>query len=389
MTIGTIDLETTTWNKGNPYDPRNFIVTVQTKREDQPTDCKFFDAPDWKTTTRNFLANTTLLVGVNLKFDLAWLRNEQLHPAPGCRIWDCMLAEFILSGQTSSFASLNSLCDRYGIARKEEAVAEYWDKGVNTHEIPRDVLQSYGCYDVDATYLVYQAQLKDPRMTPERHRLIILCGLDLLVLMEMEYNGMKYDKEASKAEAEKLIKDINACNEELFALAGLRFNIDSGDQLSAFLYGGWWEEDIVLPVEKVYKSGPKKGQTYVRNEYQRTERHVLTGFFKPLKGTEVAKSTPEKPVYQTGDEVLQQLRATTKVQRRIIELLRTRSKLEKLVGTYLLALPAMCDEYGWGDYVHGQFNQVVARTGRLSSSKPNMQNAPSAVDAFFISRYAD
>ena len=160
------------------------------------------------------------------------------------------------------------------------------------------------------------------------------------------------------------------------------------DQLSCFLYGGSWNEDVFLPVTKIYKSGPKKGQEYVRNEFQHTLVHHQAGYFKPLKGTEVAKSTPEKRLYQTGDEVLQQLRANTKVQRRIIDLLRSRSKLEKLVGTYLLALPAMCDSYGWGDVVHGQFNQVVARTGRLSSSKPNMQNAPAQVDQFFVSRYA-
>jgi DNA polymerase I-like protein with 3'-5' exonuclease and polymerase domains len=28
------------------------------------------------------------------------------------------------------------------------------------------------------------------------------------------------------------------------------------------------------------------------------------------------------------------------------------------------------EEKNWGEYIHGQFNQTVARTGRLSSSKP-------------------
>lgn len=386
--IGTLDLETTTWNKGNPYDTRNFIVTVQTKRQDEPTECRFYDEPDWKTKTREFLANTSLLVGHAIKFDLAWCRNAELSPPPSCRIWDCQLAEFILSGQTNSFASLNSLCDLYGIARKEEAVAQYWENGVNTHEIPRDVLRSYGTHDVDQTYLVYLAQQRDERMTPEIRKLILLCGADLLVLMEMEHNGMLYDKEGSVEKAKELEKEIEEYNNELYGYAGCRFNIDSGDQLSCFLYGGSWDEDVYLPVTKVYKSGPKKGQEYVRNEYQNTITHTLPGFFKPLKNTEVAKSTSEKPLYQTGDEVLQQLRAHSRIQKRIIDLLRTRSKLEKLVGTYLLALPTMCDTFHWGNYVHGQFNQVVARTGRLSSSRPNMQNAPATVDQFFVSRYA-
>lgn len=387
--IGTLDLETTTSHHGNPYDPNNYIVCVQLKREDETTLCLFHDEPDWKTKTREFLANTTLLVGQSIKFDLAWLRNAGLAPPPGCRIWDCQLAEFILSGQTNSFASLNELLALYGLGTKEEAVAEYWKNGVDTPDIPREVLSSYGIRDVDATRLVQQHQLKDPRMTEDLKKLILLCGADLLVLLEMEYNGMVYDVAGSIAKADELTTEINATNAEIYALAGAPFNIDSGDQLSCFLYGGTFEQDVFAPVTKIYKSGPRKGEEYVRNEFQRTDVTTFTGFFKPLKGTEVAKSTPEKRLYQTGDEILQQLAARTKIQRRIIELLRTRSKLEKLVGTYLLALPTMCAEYGWGDYVHGQFNQVVARTGRLSSSKPNMQNAPAQVDQFFITRYAD
>jgi DNA polymerase I-like protein with 3'-5' exonuclease and polymerase domains len=45
------------------------------------------------------------------------------------------------------------------------------------------------------------------------------------------------------------------------------------------------------------------------------------------------------------------------------------------------------EEMEWGDYVHGSYNQVVARTGRLSSNKPNMQNNPEVVDRMFISRF--
>ena len=42
---------------------------------------------------------------------------------------------------------------------------------------------------------------------------------------------------------------------------------------------------------------------------------------------------------------------------------------------------------GWDGSIHGQFNQVVARTGRLSSSAPNMQNTPPELDKLLVSRY--
>jgi DNA polymerase I-like protein with 3'-5' exonuclease and polymerase domains len=385
--IGTFDLETSTFNKGNPYDPRNSVVLAQFKRGPGDTDAKFYDHPGFKTEIRRFLGEVDLLVGVNLKFDLAWLRNLGLELSNGIRIWDCMLAEFILSGQTNSFASLNSLCERYNLGRKDDAVAEYWARGVDTKDIPRDVLEGYGKLDVDLSYQVYQEQLKDPRMTPELHKLIILCGLDLLVLLDMEYNGMAYDAEASLAEAARLTERITTLEEELFAYAPAKFNIDSGDQLSCFLYGGTVAEDVYVPVSKVYKSGPKKGQEYLRNEFQYTRETVFPGFFKPLRGSELAKHSNDRPLYQTGDQVLQQLAARTKVQKRIIEIIRERSKLEKLVGTYLTALPAKLEAFGWGKTIHGTFNQVVAATGRLSSSGPNLQNMPAEADQFFISRY--
>lgn len=46
---------------------------------------------------------------------------------------------------------------------------------------------------------------------------------------------------------------------------------------------------------------------------------------------------------------------------------------EKLLGTYLIGLPRML---GSDERLHGRFNQTGARTGRLSSSDPNLQNQP-------------
>src|SRR5262249_3226800 len=48
-------------------------------------------------------------------------------------------------------------------------------------------------------------------------------------------------------------------------------------------------------------------------------------------------------------------------------------QLDKLKGTYLDALPEMVHEDG---RIHSSFSQVVAATGRLSSSDPNLQNIP-------------
>ena len=46
-------------------------------------------------------------------------------------------------------------------------------------------------------------------------------------------------------------------------------------------------------------------------------------------------------------------------------------------------------ENDWEEnYIHGQLNQCVAVTGRLSSSKPNLQNMDGSIGYLFGTRYA-
>jgi DNA polymerase I-like protein with 3'-5' exonuclease and polymerase domains len=62
------------------------------------------------------------------------------------------------------------------------------------------------------------------------------------------------------------------------------------------------------------------------------------------------------------------------------------SKLEKRNGTYYKGLVKLRQEMHWPkNKLHGQYNQCVAKTGRLSSSKPNQQNFDSSLQDIFIS----
>lgn len=385
--IYTLDLETSILHKGNPYVPTNFIVTTHVLNPSGVACCRFWDDPLFLTQAREATQQATLLVGFNLKFDLAWLKRHDIECREGIRIWDCQIAEFILSGQTNPFPSLDDCAALYNLPLKKNVVAEYWDKGISTENIPREIVEEYGNHDIWLTHEVYQKQVTDPRMTPELHKLILLAGLDMLVLMDMEFNGVVYNTEGSLEEAAKLTEELNAINLELNTLAGTACNWDSGDQLSCFLFGGAFTSTVTEPVTKVYKTGPRAGQEYVRNEFVRTDVHTFEGLFKPIKGTELKKSNEQSKLYSTAEDVLLQLKGKSKVQQRVLFLLSRRSTIAKLVGTYLQALPDLLQEMNWGNVIHGSFNQCIARTGRLSSSKPNMQNAPEDVDLFMVSRY--
>jgi hypothetical protein len=167
------------------------------------------------------------------------------------------------------------------------------------------------------------------------------------------------------------------------------FNLDSGDHLSAFLYGGVVSVNLFSPVVSIYKSGPRTGQEYTQNKFTETIRREFPGLFKPLPKTALKK----EGMYQTGEPVLRQLPCRTKKQRRVIELLLKQAELSKQVGSFLHALPELIDKMEWGEeletraIIHPTYNQCVARTGRLSCSKPNAQQWDEVTSKNWISRY--
>lgn len=337
------------------------------------------------------IGKAKLLVGFNIKYDLHWARRHGVLPPDGVRIWDCQIAEFLLRGQQGSYPSLNESLARFNIGQKIDKIAEYWDLGINTDEIPKDELIEYNKEDVELTYKLYLKQHE--AMSPELRRLCMVQGLDLLVLQEMEWNGVKLDVELCKRKAEETSAELAKLTEELLDLAPSRLvNLDSGHHLSCFLYGGGFSVDVVDSVERrVYKSGARKGEEYDKTNW-RVETIVCEPLFVPIEGSKtklVSKAAgKEYPVYATGEDVLKRLRCQTKKHRRIIDLILARAEKEKLLSTYYGALPGFVEEMEWeDDILHGQLNQVVARTGRLSSSNPNMQNFSSAVDEVLVSRF--
>jgi DNA polymerase I len=144
------------------------------------------------------------------------------------------------------------------------------------------------------------------------------------VLAEMEFAGIRVDVDELKRQSDELTHRLAGLVSEIYAEAGTEFNIDSPIQLRRILF-----DQLKLPVLKRTKTGPS-----------------------------------------TDQDVLERLAPLHSLPARIIE----HRQMQKLKGTYLDALPAMVNpETG---RIHCSFNQVVAATGRLSSSDPNLQNIP-------------
>ena len=159
------------------------------------------------------------------------------------------------------------------------------------------------------------------------------------VLSTMETEGFLVDAEGIKAYGEKLKERIDEVTKRIYTLVGKEFNINSPKQLGVALF-----EDLELPYKKKTKSG-----------------------------------------YSTNAEVLEGLVDLHPV---IADILEYRM-LTKLNSTYCEGLLKVILPDG---RIHSSFNQTETRTGRISSTEPNLQNIPvrtelgSELRRFFIAK---
>ena len=144
-----------------------------------------------------------VVIGFNIKFDLHWLRKYGIlfqHK----RIRDTQVIEFVLSRQTKSYPSLDETAfQRLGEKKLDVVKTEYWDYGVQTDQIPWEVLSQYAAKDVELTYKVYLSQMEEiMQKKSSMWPVINLACNDTLALQECEWNGQRYDREASLHQAE-------------------------------------------------------------------------------------------------------------------------------------------------------------------------------------------
>ena len=143
------------------------------------------------------------------------------------------------------------------------------------------------------------------------------------VLADMENAGFQADRQGISDYGKALQTDIDALQAQIYEQAGSEFNINSPKQLAAILF-----ETLGLPAKKKTKSG-----------------------------------------YSTNADVLEELRPYHPIIDNILEY-RT---LTKLKSTYCDGLLKVI---GVDGRIHSCFNQTETRTGRISSTEPNLQNIP-------------
>ena len=384
MTYAVIDVETTIFRKGTPYASRNRLCYVGIRIGGiNRTFTIDVGGRSYLRELEDILAHLDgirRIVVFNGKFDLAWLFRYGIDLSDR-EIWDLQLGEFLMCSQSVPYPSLDETLLKYGLPPKDDTIErEYWSVGIDTDRIPEPVIKRYLETDLEVEDALYRHQLE--HLPQNLRNLFRLQCMDLLVLLEMERNGILFDFEAiRRAESENrlALESIDATLAE-FTGSWPHFNLDSGDHLSCLLYGGTISVDVAEPYERLAKTGPMAGQMVTRQKWSVVEK-TYPRLVVPLDGSELKK----EGYYATDEATLQKLRPKAK---KLIDALLRRSKIEKLLSTYLVGIPAHLEKYDWQDgIIHGTFNQCRAITGRLSSEKPNQQNFPEEINGFIVSRF--
>lgn len=375
-----IDTENNTYNTGAPFDSRFKAVCYSWATEGSS------GASTWSESSlaylRDSIERSRVLIGFNFKYDAHVLRKQGIELQFGQhRIWDCQLAEFVRSNQKLRYPSLEGALIEHNLGHKIDVVKnEYWSKGIQTEDVPWEILSEYARVDAEKTYQLYKQQLEV--MTPDQIRLVWLMGMDLLVLEEMEWHGIKFDEELCNERSENIKREIHEISEQLSRVyPDVPINFSSGDHLSAFLYGGSITE---IRKEHIgfFKSGQRAGEPKYRNvEFE----HNLPRLVEPLPRSELKK----EGYFATNADTLLKLKPSKKT-KHIIELIQRQTRLETLLSKTYNGLIKVRTEQMWpvGE-LHGQFNQVTVQTGRLSSSGPNLQNLDGQAQDLFISRFTN
>ena len=272
------------------------------------------------------LENPSLrLVNQNIKFDLMFLEANGISVRPESIDVDPMVGDYLLDAGARSH-SLDTLIQKYlgttGIPISD--LIGSGKKQKNMADVPIDLIAEYATEDADFT-------LRLADLITEQLRTQGLWDLywDLErplipLLAEMEQTGIRVDADELNRQSVDLTLRLGQLMGEIHGAAGRVFNIDSPKQLQVVLF-----DELKLPIKRKTKTGAS-----------------------------------------TDQEVLEELAPLHPLPAKIIE----HRHLTKLKGTYLDALPLLV--HATTGRIHTSFNQVVAATGRLSSSDPNLQNIP-------------
>ena len=270
----------------------------------------------------------------------AFLYDGKVYLSESNELFEKLLCDEKIEKYTRNSKSIFAYADRKGFEIKslvfdvelaayllEPSSKDYSDENLcklNEIELPTTENEEYKSYRALAVYDLLCEMLNSEIKANEQEKLLVNIEIPLAnVLAKMENIGFDVDRQGIEDYGKMLSEQIKSLEESIYESSGTQFNINSPKQLGKVLF-----EDLGLPCKKKTKSG-----------------------------------------YSTNAEVLESLR----YQHPVVEMVLQYRTLAKLNSTYCEGLLKVIGDDG---RIHSSFNQTETRTGRISSTEPNLQNIP-------------
>ena len=438
MTITVVDVETSfvTGENGktdpSPFNSKNKLVSVGINNE-----YLFFNHDERQDNgafikVQNILDKTTLLIGHNLKFDLAWLYEVGFKYSG--KVYDTMIGEYVLQRGVRKALSLKECCNRRKLSSKSDATQDFINQGISFEMMPSKIVEEYGRQDIAVTRELYHSQVDDFKQAKNRNLVptVKMMNSFLQVLTKMEMNGIQIDLDALHDVETKFKTEYDELREKIDTIiwermGDTRINPASPEQLSWLIYGvkvvdkKKWAEAFNIgidPQTKKQKKKPKLSRTqFTRMVAQMTQPIYKTrshqcihcsgqGRIQKIKvngepyknlspchhcsGTGIIYeetkaragftlnpsfvSDVSEGGFKTDRVTLGKLTNTDDAElNEFIECITRYNALETYLNTFVEGIKSHCNKDG---SLHPKFMQCVTATGRLSSRDPNFQNQP-------------
>ncbi|MDH4203546.1 MAG: DNA polymerase I [Phycisphaerae bacterium] len=267
-------------------------------------------------------------VAQNLKYDYLVLENAGMPVAVADgKIFDTMVASYCLHADRSSHG-MDAMARDY-LGYEPIPISDLIGKGkkqITFDQVETSAACQYAAEDADVTWRLYEFLAKRLDAMPQIKDLFETVEMPLVtVLARMEANGVSLDTALLRKMSNEMTDAAEKLTDQIYALAGVPFNIDSPKQLGEILF------------DRLGLQSLKTGKT--------TQRSTDAGVLEQLKNDH-----------------------------EIVPLLLEYRQIVKLKNTYTDKLGQLINPKT--NRVHASFNQTVTATGRLSSSDPNLQNIP-------------
>ena len=293
-----------------------------------------------------------------------------------------------------SYLSMEYLANYYKVKIKDDAVKNYiaennlyqtdenggrildifkGEKIPEYQKVPFDLMYSYGCNDARTTYdlgikILKCLNYKDTTYAGEREvgmpKMIDVAKREVeltSVLLDTKIKGVRHWEYYTKKAVIQETKNFKLYNDEIQKLTG-GINLNSGMQVGKYLQA----QGVEVPRNKPTDIMLTRSKTWLAKaviaKKQGKEKQYHQAMEKALHN--------EKGNFKTDAETLERLMGQHAHLEGIDKISKTK-KAEKKLNTYYKNFLTLQD---FENYIHADLNQNAAKTGRFSSSNPNLQN---------------